>query len=578
VPLATLAGSGPGRLTRLPLSVKTSRHGAELIWGGARCRLVPVAGALAIILAALQTPAVHAASPSPTPSLSEQLRQRAAEAPARSTSPVAPTSPVGARSPAAATTPSPGRLKRAGESEPFAAALAAASISATAAASPTPSLAATPTDEPTEQPSPTATPIELPTFTPSHDAVRGAVDGTRLLLEVPIRSQYDGTEYQNSNCGPTSLAMVLDAFGVSAPIYKLRNLTNVMQGNFEVEAGTSLWDLASIAEQAGLRPIGLNGAGGYRQWTVADVRDEVRRGHPVVTLVKMRDLPDHQSAASATDHYVVVVGLDEQKLLVNDPAMPAALGFRRPLTPEELELAWADSSMPRHAAAFAATSEVRELALPDPLTPSPTPTPMPTFAPGVDPNPPPQMLGRDPAPLPDGDATAAPRQDAGPASPEDASTPRPDALVQSRSGTADGAGAPAAQPVVEERGTEGAGSTVGGPAPELAAPVVEPRGLDGRAPPAAGGWLLSMLTERDIILEDGAVSPIAVDDLSGPRMHGPLFPLQPYVPRRPPWLIRPTRGVRRRRLSPSSEASAGASRPRFVGRDRGLSRRWPGLD
>jgi hypothetical protein len=379
---------------------------------------------------------------------------------------------------------------------------------------------------------------------------------------VPIRSQYDGTEYQNSNCGPTSLAMVLDAFGVSAQVYKLRNLTNVMQGSFELETGTSLWDLASIAQRAGLRAIGLNGAGAYHQWTVAEVRDQVRRGHPVVTLVKMRDLPDHRSSVSSTDHYLVVVGLDGQDLLVNDPAMPAALGYRRPLSPEELERAWADSSMPRHAAAFAATSEVRELALPDPLTPTPT------LAPGVDPAPPPSS------------------PDAGTRGRGDAETPRPappDAGTRGRgdaensSDVAADAAVASPLPLGEGQGESAVPDGGGGRQPPpgrgqalaLPAPITESAvemGMAGlsasprpRVPASgeedeAGARLLAKLTEHEGVAESASVSPIGVDDLPAPRVRGPLFPLQPYVPRRPPWLSRPAGPVRRRRRSAADGA------------------------
>src|SRR5207245_1992680 len=142
--LSPAAGFCRVSLVRLRRFVKTCRRGAGRSRSSSLPRLVPVAGALAIFLAALQAPSALAAQPMPTPSLAQQLRQRT------------------------------------GESQPFAAALAVANIQATATPSPTP----------TEQPSatPTSTPIELPSFTPSRDAVRGRVEGTRLLLEVPIYS------------------------------------------------------------------------------------------------------------------------------------------------------------------------------------------------------------------------------------------------------------------------------------------------------------------------------------------------------------------------------------------------------
>jgi uncharacterized protein YvpB len=271
-----------------------------------------------------------------------------------------PTAPAVTPVRSARPAPAPAGLRPVGETAARLAAL-------TPTATPLP-----PTASPTSTatPSPTGTVVEMPTFSPSKDAVRGYVDGTRLLLEVPIRSQFDGTEFQSSNCGPTSIAMVLDAFGVSTKTFQVRNLANVLRGSYDPEQGISLDNLAWIANQAGLRPIGLYADAGYRRWTVEELRHEVRHGHPVITLVKYRDLPDARVTLSESDHYVVVVGLDGPNLLINDPAMPAELGYRRPLTPAELEVAWADSSIPRHALAFAATDNVRELDLPNPTLPA----------------------------------------------------------------------------------------------------------------------------------------------------------------------------------------------------------------
>lgn len=218
--------------------------------------------------------------------------------------------------------------------------------------------------QPTVQP--TATPVLVPRFAPTRGAVKGWIEGTLLALDVPIRSQFDGTEYQSSNCGPTSLAMVLDAFGVLVPTDKLRNLANLHQGTYDRESGIALDYLAEIAAEAGLRPLGLRDGGAYRRWSVAELRDEVRRGHPVMTLVKMRELPDHAASTTPTDHYVVVVGLDGPNLLVNDPALPGEAGYRRSIAPEQLERAWAASSIPGHAVAIAAGAGVPEVNFPDP--------------------------------------------------------------------------------------------------------------------------------------------------------------------------------------------------------------------
>ncbi|HEY3078481.1 MAG TPA: C39 family peptidase [Chloroflexota bacterium] len=210
-----------------------------------------------------------------------------------------------------------------------------------------------------------AAPVRVPS---ARGAVPGWIEGRLLALDVPIRSQFDNSEYQASNCGPTSLAMVLEGFGVDVPTASLRGVANLLQGTYDRETGIALDHLAQIARQAGLRALGLRDGNGYRRWSVDEVRAQVRTGHPVITLVKMRELPDHAGSSSDTDHYVVVTGLDGDRLLINDPALPGDRGFRRPLSHAELERAWMASSIPGQAVAIAAAEGVPELVFPDPIT------------------------------------------------------------------------------------------------------------------------------------------------------------------------------------------------------------------
>jgi hypothetical protein len=327
--------------------------------------------AAAVLAAALTTPTVTAAAETPTPT-SSGLRLVSGGAVAVAVSPSAAAAATEQASPATTpTAPMVGVLRRVGEPAPEGPQGGRSRPATPPSATPPP----TETPQPTATATPTQTPVELPTFEPAKDSVQGHVEGNRLLLEVPFRTQFDGTEFPASNCGPTSLAMVLDAFGVASKTFQVRNLVNVLANNFDVEAGTSLDALSWIANQAGLRVIGLYADAGYHKWTIDDVRDEVRHGHPVITLVKYRDLPGANLSNAEVDHYVVIVGLDGADLLINDPALPPALGYRRVLTVEQLEKAWADSSIPRQAVGYAATENVHELDLPDPATPSATPAP-----------------------------------------------------------------------------------------------------------------------------------------------------------------------------------------------------------
>ncbi|HEY3079129.1 MAG TPA: C39 family peptidase [Chloroflexota bacterium] len=330
---------------------------------------------LALLCAAglLAAPGVAAAATSATGGAAT-LRPAATPSPP----PAAPNPPPGAPNPPAAaapgsppaapgtpparTTPVYGVLRRAGTPPP-------AGASATSVASPTPS-GASPGASPSPSATGTPTPVPLdllPDLAAVH-TVRGSVSGRRLELEVPARSQFDGSEYQSSNCGPTSLAMVLEAFGLRVEAARLRALVNALQGTTARDDGVALDYLAYLASEAGLRPTGLRAPGGYRRWTIEAIRDEVQHGHPVITLVKMRELPDHAGSRSAVDHYIVVVGLDGDDLLINDPASQTASGFRRPITVAQLERAWAASSSPGQALAIAGGGRAGDLALPTPPT------------------------------------------------------------------------------------------------------------------------------------------------------------------------------------------------------------------
>ena len=58
------------------------------------------------------------------------------------------------------------------------------------------------------------------------------------VLPVPFRSQFDGTEWGSSNCGPTSIAMVLQAYNVDVPTQTLRNRANRLLGIADPSTGT----------------------------------------------------------------------------------------------------------------------------------------------------------------------------------------------------------------------------------------------------------------------------------------------------------------------------------------------------
>jgi Peptidase_C39 like family/Carboxypeptidase regulatory-like domain len=181
-----------------------------------------------------------------------------------------------------------------------------------------------------------------------------------LVLGVPFRTQIDGTTYSLVNCGPASLAMVLTAFGVDVDPASVRDYLNFLIGNYDPVAGTSLYVLSRIAREAGLNAFGMSG-GNLQGWSVEAVREQVRAGHPVITLTKYRRLPGHFGSVTEFDHYIVITGLAGEDFVYNDAAYATEYGYNLLITPQQLERAWADSSMPRHAVAIGMGDGIKPL-------------------------------------------------------------------------------------------------------------------------------------------------------------------------------------------------------------------------
>src|SRR5581483_121895 len=132
----------------------------------------------------------------------------------------------------------------------------------------------------------------------------------------------------------------------------VRDYLNYLVGNYDTEQGTSLYVLGRIAREAGLNIFGVGGSGNLQGWTIDAVREQVRAGHPVITLTKYRRLPGHFGSVTDFDHYIVIDGLAGDDFVYNDAAYSTEYGQNLLISPAELERAWADSSNPRHAVAM----------------------------------------------------------------------------------------------------------------------------------------------------------------------------------------------------------------------------------
>src|SRR6185437_7173664 len=175
-----------------------------------------------------------------------------------------------------------------------------------------------------------------------------------------------GGDFQYVNCGPASLTMVLAGFGLDVGPSQVRGYLNNLIDNFNTDLGTSLDVLSRIATEAGLTPMDLySDHGGYRNWSTDAVRWHVQQGHPVVTLVKYRNLPGHTRSLSEFDHYIVISGLTPNGFIYNDAAFATTLGYGLEISDVELEFAWNNSSIPHHAVALGLAPDKKALSFPE---------------------------------------------------------------------------------------------------------------------------------------------------------------------------------------------------------------------
>jgi hypothetical protein len=181
-----------------------------------------------------------------------------------------------------------------------------------------------------------------------------AAGGSSVALPVPYRSQFDGNPYEDGDCGPASMGMILAAYGQALPTMQIREYVNEVQGTQGVYgAGSfieSLWDTAA---HYGLKPAGLfagargeRGKTSLRRWTLGELRRELDAGRPVVPQVWYRGLPGRESRPYNGDHFVVLVGYDADVVIYNDPVDKDLPGANRRMTWAELDKAWRNSDFP----------------------------------------------------------------------------------------------------------------------------------------------------------------------------------------------------------------------------------------
>src|SRR3954464_4375239 len=137
------------------------------------------------------------------------------------------------------------------------------------------------------------------------------IESPAFRLVVPFRTQKDGSRWQGSNCGPATLGMLLDGFGIADQATDdLRFRAHTYQGTVGMRTGTALDHIAHVAEDFGVGTHGLyNPDGSWHYWEIGDVVSELRQGHPVMPLVRLYQVPGYEGSLPRWGHYILLTGI-----------------------------------------------------------------------------------------------------------------------------------------------------------------------------------------------------------------------------------------------------------------------------
>ena len=178
--------------------------------------------------------------------------------------------------------------------------------------------------------------------------------GEGRWLKVPFRTQLDGSPSGGADCGPDSLAMVLEYYQTYLPTDELRAMADSLQGTSDPEGGFAIEYLAGLLPTFGLRAEGLYAGQDLRRWTLEDLRQQLAQGHPVIPQLKFRLMPGRSESDYWEDHYVVLTGVRGDEFIYNDGVDADGPGYARMMSAETLLDSWSHSYFPFAAFAIAA--------------------------------------------------------------------------------------------------------------------------------------------------------------------------------------------------------------------------------
>lgn len=148
------------------------------------------------------------------------------------------------------------------------------------------------------------------------------MENTNLL---PVKSFQE--TLHGGYCGPASLKMVLDYYGVSRTEEELAKLCGIT-----VDLGTNDQSLKRVAEKFGFE-VKIKNFSSFE-----DIKEWLNKKVPVIVDWFTRGRADYDESEVADGHYSVVVGLDEEFIYLQDPE----IGKLRKIKREDFMRVWFD--------------------------------------------------------------------------------------------------------------------------------------------------------------------------------------------------------------------------------------------
>lgn len=128
-------------------------------------------------------------------------------------------------------------------------------------------------------------------------------------------------------CGPASLKIVLDYYGLNKSEKELAELTGLVPG-----LGINDKSIAKAAESLGFN-VEIKNKSSFE-----DIEEWLKKGVPVIVDWFTRGRQDYGDSEMADGHYSVVIGLDNEYIYLQDPE----IGGERKIDREDFMRVWFD--------------------------------------------------------------------------------------------------------------------------------------------------------------------------------------------------------------------------------------------